>query len=44
MNTPATAFLAQQGVAYTEHEFEYVEHGGTAHSLRRRWACPSTRW
>ena len=28
--TPATAFLAQQGVAYTEHFYEYVEHGGTA--------------
>src|SRR5438477_6258287 len=32
MNTPATAFLAQHGVAYTEHEFEYKEHGGTSHS------------
>jgi Cys-tRNA(Pro) deacylase len=30
--TPATAFLAKQGVAYTEHEFEYLEHGGTRHS------------
>lgn len=30
--TPATAFLAQHGVAYTEHEFEYKEHGGTSHS------------
>ncbi len=32
MNTPATAFLTQQGVTYTEHEFEYIEHGGTSHS------------
>ena len=32
MNTPATAFLAKHGVAYTEHEFEYLEHGGTGHS------------
>jgi len=32
MNTPATAFLAKHGVAYTEHEFEYLEHGGTEHS------------
>jgi Cys-tRNA(Pro) deacylase len=32
MNTPATAFLATHGVQYTEHEFEYVEHGGTSHS------------
>jgi Cys-tRNA(Pro) deacylase len=31
-NTPATAFLAKHHVAYTEHEFEYVEHGGTSHS------------
>ena len=30
--TPATAFLAKHKVAYTEHEFEYVEHGGTSHS------------
>jgi len=30
--TPATAFLAKHGVQYTEHEFEYLEHGGTAHS------------
>ena len=30
--TPATAFLAQHGVEYTEHEFEYIEHGGTGHS------------
>ena len=30
--TPATAFLARHGVAYTEHEFAYVEHGGTGHS------------
>lgn len=30
--TPATAFLAQHGVEYTEHTFEYVEHGGTGHS------------
>ena len=30
--TPATAFLAKHGVEYTEHEFEYVEHGGTGHS------------
>lgn len=28
--TPATKFLAQQGVQFTEHVFEYVEHGGTS--------------
>ena len=27
--TPATAFLKKNGVAYTEHVYEYVEHGGT---------------
>jgi Cys-tRNA(Pro) deacylase len=27
--TPATEFLARHGVAYTEHFYEYVEHGGT---------------
>ena len=27
--TPATAFLAEQGVDFTEHFYEYVEHGGT---------------
>jgi len=28
--TPATAFLAKEGVSYTEHVYEYVEHGGTS--------------
>jgi Cys-tRNA(Pro) deacylase len=27
--TPATAFLSNHGVAWTEHFYEYVEHGGT---------------
>ncbi|HUQ74224.1 MAG TPA: Cys-tRNA(Pro) deacylase [Burkholderiales bacterium] len=30
MKTPATEFLVEHGVAYTEHRYEYVEHGGTA--------------
>ena len=30
--TPATVFLGEHGVEYTEHVFEYVEHGGTAAS------------
>ena len=30
--TPATVFVAKHGVAFTEHHFEYVEHGGTAHT------------
>jgi len=29
MKTPATEFLAQRGVSYTEHFYEYVERGGT---------------
>ena len=28
-DTPATVFLKQNGVSYTEHEYGYVEHGGT---------------
>jgi Cys-tRNA(Pro) deacylase len=28
-DTPATLFLRKHGVAYTEHEYEYVERGGT---------------
>jgi Cys-tRNA(Pro) deacylase len=30
--TPATQWLQRQGVAYTEHPYDYVEHGGTAES------------
>jgi Cys-tRNA(Pro) deacylase len=30
--TQATALLAKHGVAFTEHHFEYLEHGGTAHT------------
>ena len=30
--TPATAFLKAQRVAYTEHPYEYLEHGGARHS------------
>ena len=28
-DTPATMFLKAHNVAYTEHEYDYVEHGGT---------------
>jgi Cys-tRNA(Pro) deacylase len=27
--TPATAFLQAQGIAFSEHTYEYLEHGGT---------------
>ena len=30
--TPATAFLKANGVAFTEHPYEYMEHGGAMHS------------
>jgi Cys-tRNA(Pro) deacylase len=29
MQTPATAFLKAKDVPFTEHTYEYVEHGGT---------------
>jgi len=32
--TPATQFLRHHGVPFTEHTYEYVEHGGTAESAR----------
>jgi Cys-tRNA(Pro) deacylase len=33
--TPATQWLKRQGVAYSEHPYDYVEHGGTAESARQ---------
>ena len=33
-DTQATVFLKAQKVSYTEHEYEYVEHGGTEVSAR----------
>ena len=30
--TPATQWLRSHGVAFTEHPYEYLEHGGTEHS------------
>jgi len=32
--TPATQFLRKQGVVFTEHPYEYEEHGGTTVSAR----------
>jgi Cys-tRNA(Pro) deacylase len=32
--TPATAFLKANGVTFTEHPYEYEEHGGTEVSAR----------
>lgn len=33
--TPATQWLKAAGVAYTEHAYDYVDHGGTAESARQ---------
>ena len=30
--TPATAMLREHGVAFTEHPYAYLEHGGALHS------------
>lgn len=32
--TPATAWLKAHSVAYTEHPYEYLEHGGAQHSAQ----------
>ena len=32
--TPAVAFLRRHGVEFTEHPYEYLEHGGAEHSAR----------
>jgi Cys-tRNA(Pro) deacylase len=32
--TPATALLRQQGVSFTEHPYDYLEHGGAQHSAQ----------
>jgi Cys-tRNA(Pro) deacylase len=33
--TPATALLKQRGVVFTEHPYDYVDHGGTAESANQ---------
>ncbi len=33
--TPATAWLRRHGVVFSEHPYDYVEHGGTAESARQ---------
>jgi Cys-tRNA(Pro) deacylase len=33
--TPATQLLRLRGVTFTEHVYDYVEHGGTAESARQ---------
>lgn len=33
--TPATQWLRQAGIVFTEHPYDYVEHGGTGESARQ---------
>ncbi len=33
--TPATMWLRRHGVAFSEHTYDYVDHGGTAESARQ---------
>ncbi|MBC8057985.1 MAG: Cys-tRNA(Pro) deacylase [Rhizobiales bacterium] len=33
--TPATKFLREHGIAFAEHVYDYVEHGGTAESAKQ---------
>jgi len=33
--TPATQFLRRAGIAFSEHVYDYVDHGGTAESSRQ---------
>ena len=33
--TPATAWLRRHGIAFTEHVYDHVEHGGTAESAKQ---------
>jgi Cys-tRNA(Pro) deacylase len=33
--TPATQMLKRAGVAYTEHLYDYVDHGGTSESAKQ---------
>ena len=33
--TPATQWLRRHGIVFTEHPYDYVDHGGTAESARQ---------
>jgi Cys-tRNA(Pro) deacylase len=33
--TPATQWLRQHGIDFTEHPYDYIDHGGTAESARQ---------
>ncbi|KQT11495.1 Cys-tRNA(Pro) deacylase [Ramlibacter sp. Leaf400] len=40
--TPATALLRANGVPFTEHPYEYLEHGGAEHSAQVLGVDPFT--
>ncbi|MEI2417484.1 aminoacyl-tRNA deacylase [Orrella sp. JC864] len=40
--TPATQLLRKLGVAFTEHVYDYVEHGGSAEAARQLGLDPHT--
>ena len=40
--TPATQLLRRHGVPFTEHVYDYVEHGGTAESARQLGVLENT--
>jgi Cys-tRNA(Pro) deacylase len=40
--TPVTALLRAQGVAFTEHPYTYLEHGGALHSASELGLDPFT--
>lgn len=40
--TPATQLLKKNGVAYDEHPYDYVEHGGAAEAARQLGVDPHT--
>ncbi len=39
--TPATAFLKSHHTEFTEHPYEYLEHGGAQHSAQMLGLDPS---
>jgi Cys-tRNA(Pro) deacylase len=41
MKTPATEFLRERGVPYTEHHYDYVEHGGAERGAQELGVPPA---
>ena len=42
--TPATQLLKANKVAFTEHPYEYLEHGGAQHSAEVLAEIDKIRW